>query len=301
MSYSCKRCDKTFKNEYNWKRHENMVPNCVQPLICPNCGKNFEHHRNRYLQHVKYRKTPCMSSKLVARNSSKEYQCSFCKGSYSTVSNRNKHERKCSKRPQNDKDSEIALMKQRLREKEQELIKQKKIIQNMERRIGAVNNTMNTTNNTMNVTNITNNIHINILPFGSENIKKLDAQTVARLLEGNISHFLPKMVQYVHANPEVPENQNIIFDATNNQFLLMGTDEWMQGDPDQTMIRLRDNVQRHIQKMQPQIVPHITSDTKDNCETVLMGKHEYHDLPLETVNETKKALNNPIRMLKLQE
>lgn len=154
---------------------------------------------------------------------------------------------------------------------------------------------INIQNNTVNVGNL------NVYVFGKESTKHIDMAKVGNMLEGSLGQFLPNMVKYVHTDPLAPENNNVVFDPESNKFYLMvQPDVWTEEDADSTMLQLRDNIQRHIQLLQPKILPYITINSKDNCEALLMGKTEYRDMTSETVDKTKKVLEDPIRVEKIK-
>ena len=72
------------------------------------------------------------------------------------------------------------------------------------------NNSHNNTNS-HNTTNVTNNITINLLPFGKENIEHVlnDPDLLDRCMKEMLSQGIPDLVETIHLNQDVPENQNV--------------------------------------------------------------------------------------------
>jgi len=99
--YQCSRCDRTFKSEYSWKRHQSndevhqKMENFTPFLTCEVCGKQFERRRRwcldqHMLSHETERRFNCDICGKYFRNSSylkthrkaclgvKEEECAFC-------------------------------------------------------------------------------------------------------------------------------------------------------------------------------------------------------------------------------
>lgn len=252
----CELCSHKFATKASLARHQRKKKPCSMPIVCDKCKQEFQsqYHLKRHLERI----TSCV----------KDPYCHICEKEFK---------------------SNVVLVEHRKLCQENQQLKSMLSIQ----QVAVINNNNNTTNN-INIDKMQNiQININITPFGQESTRHLDAATVVKMLENNMEQFLPQMVEYVHANPDAPENRNVIFDPTSNQFFLMNdADKWTEGDPDKTMVKLRNNIQKHIQHMQPQIVPHITKESKNNCENVLMGAKEYRELTPDTINQTKKILEN---------
>lgn len=94
----CHRCDRQFKIARNYQKHMTLTPNCITPLICPHCDNDFGKRRNAYIQHLQ-RKTPCVDIDPSSKNEKNRQLCCFCKKTYSSVSNLNKHYTRCKKFP----------------------------------------------------------------------------------------------------------------------------------------------------------------------------------------------------------
>lgn len=259
---TCPKCGKVLCDKRSLNRHLNRKIPCDYKYVCQRCSKEFKNNRDLNL-HL-HRKTPCAL-----------FTCEHCERHYMDELEYYKHLVDCPAK------AKIDQMKMQL-----ELAKCGTNIQNIK-------------NQTINV-NVENQYNL-VCVFGQEDMKSIDATRVAKMLEGSIGQFLPKMVEYVHADPTKPENNNIVFDPEANKFYLMGqSDVWIEEDPDETMIQLRDNIQKHIQSIQPRILPHITISNKDNCEALLMGRSEYRNMTSETVDRTKKVLENPAKIEKIK-
>lgn len=257
---TCPKCNKVLCNRQSYDRHMNRKIPCDYKYKCHQCLKEFKNNRDLNL-HIG-RQTSCS-----------KYICNYCERGFSIELEYYKHLVDCKAK------TEIDKMKMQM-----ELI--------------GTNNT--NINQTINVHVDNNQINV-VCVFGQENLNSIDVTKIIKMLEGSIQQFLPKMVEYVHTDPNKPENNNIVFDPDANKFYLMeAPNVWTEEDPDETMIYLRNNIQKHIQSMQPRIVMQITAASKDNCESLLIGKKEYREMSTETIDQTKKVLENPAKIEKIR-
>ena len=94
------------------------------------------------------------------------------------------------------------------------------------------NTTHNTTNNT-NTTNITQNIQLN--SYGSENMKHITDILKTQMLKIPYG-MIPKMIEAVHFNDEMPENKNIeMSNVRDNKVKIFSNNKWIYRDKDETI------------------------------------------------------------------
>ena len=76
-------------------------------------------------------------------------------------------------------------------------------------------------NNTLNQT-INNNLYMNvtICSFGNEDLSRLDVEKVMNLLKNHADEFVPKMIEQVHANPDIPEYHNVFYDPKKDKAIV---------------------------------------------------------------------------------
>lgn len=261
----CVKCGRVLSSKQALKRHLNRKNPCDKRYICDRCNQEFNNNKS-LIKHVN-RKNPC----------STQYKCEHCKFEFEYELEYYKHYKNCD-----------------IRKKLEKMEYQLEQVSKMSAAATMIQN--------IHVDKIETNNQINVVcMFGQEKLSHIDATRVVKMLENNIGQFLPKMVEYVHTNPDIPENNNVVFDPELNKFYLMGKPNvWTEEDPDLTMIQLRDNIQKHIQSMQPRILPYITIKSKNNCESLLLGRREYCDMTDDTINQTKKVLENPERVEKIR-
>lgn len=90
----------------------------------------------------------------------------------------------------------------------------------------------NTLNNNNNMTQ-NNNIYVNIdtCDFGNEDLSKLDKMEVLRIIQNHdTKEFIPKMIEYLHTNPQFPEYHNIYYDEQKDKVLVFNSDQWIEMD-----------------------------------------------------------------------
>ena len=122
-------------------------------------------------------------------------------------------------------------------EMKNELIKEKqdfkKQISLLLEKVGNTTNntTHNTTNNT--TTNITQNIQLN--SYGSENMKHITDSLKTQMLKIPY-HMIPKMIEAVHFNDDMPENKNIsMSNVRDNKVKIFSNNKWIYRDKDETI------------------------------------------------------------------
>ena len=59
------------------------------------------------------------------------------------------------------------------------------------------------------INNITYNTQIVINPFGQENISYINSDYISNLIENRPVDSIPKLIEYIHFNPDFRENQNV--------------------------------------------------------------------------------------------
>ena len=114
-------------------------------------------------------------------------------------------------------------------------------------------NVTNITNNNNITNNVQNNLYLNvtICCFGTEDLTKLDTEKVLNLVRNHSQDFIPKMIEYVHANPEMPEYHNVFFDKNRGKAIVFGpiSDEkqsWQAKDIKEISDQLTDKIQKHM-------------------------------------------------------
>ena len=63
-------------------------------------------------------------------------------------------------------------------------------------------------------------MNVTICSFGNEDLSKLDSKKVMELLKYHAKDFVPKMIEHVHANPELPEFHNVFYDPEHGKAIV---------------------------------------------------------------------------------
>lgn len=188
----CDICDKVFNM---LSKRESHV--CV--WYCIECCKSF-HYKHVYKRHMD---SIHGEHKRVIKNTSNE--CEYCNKSFSTISNKNKHEKKCKENPN------ISV--------------QHPTVNNI------TNNITNTNNNINNITNnITNNTTNNIVIFGNEDFSYISKKDIQEALR--TKNVLPRLCKLMRRNPNHPENRNIkVTDFSRGKTRIFGQYGWEPAQP----------------------------------------------------------------------
>ena len=156
------------KNQFNEKNFENFLKN-----------KNFEE--------------------------SQKIECTYCKKTYSTRFNLNKHLKKC-----------------KLKDINPNIVKDQQPTQTFfidNSKTQTINNTINNNNQTI----------ININAFGNEDLTFLtDAKIKYLMAQVLPKDVIPKMIKDIHCNPEQPQNMNIYKpNKRDNMLMKFDAEKWM--------------------------------------------------------------------------
>ena len=148
----------------------------------------------------------------VILNETCEYQCIWCNKKYSKNSNLNRHLKKCPTRLEREvyRNAEIDSLKNEL----EEIKTQNK----------SLKETLVQKQTTVNITNTYNDYRkiININAFGKENLSFLKDEQIRDMLSRVMSdNIIPKLVKYIHCNPDIPENMNIYKPNKKDPFLML--------------------------------------------------------------------------------
>jgi hypothetical protein len=246
---SIKNILKVFKDKIILKRME-------EKYSCPRCG--FESNFKRaIIAHLKRKNkcNPTVSSisiedalaklKRVVNYKERCFQCYYCDTKFNSSSNRSRHHKSCSQRPDNslneiidDPDSTQALREEiRKMKKEMEELKSKALTVNNK----TINNNARTIKNIQNIqNNNNNNITCN---FGKECLEFLSDNFIRDCLL-KLSKGVVDLTKEIHFNPEKPEYHNLTTTNLRAPYLDIYKDgKWCREDKNEVLNNL---IKRYI-------------------------------------------------------
>ena len=219
MAMKCERCQVDFKYASLLARHQARKNPCEQVTKCETCKYckrplSSKKTRNRHEQLCKYKDDHVRNLELEMEIEIQyEYsntKCRFC-GMTTRSDNLLRHECAC---------------------KAKEMYKTK--LQNILRAHNKKSTGNTTINNIHNGNNVTNAININLRPFGKENLDHITPKFLMNLMDNakckfareREKHIFARMLyKAIHANPEKPENHNMLIPSLKGSTALVYTDD----------------------------------------------------------------------------
>lgn len=216
--YTCPRCNYSTQQKNDYRKHLNRKKPCtIRNINIPIelCKKEFIGNKNEKLL-----KSPNFTQK-VSKNEQKiaktlthftqneqfkrkqqNFICNICNKKFKRKYNLKRHLAICNSN-HIDNDAEISSLNS---------FKKDLIIENKDQIIDELKSQIevllrNRGNNTIN--NITYNTQIVINPFGKEDLSYITKDFISGLIQSGPVNSIPKLLKYIHFNPEHIENQNI--------------------------------------------------------------------------------------------
>jgi hypothetical protein len=217
-------------------------------------------------------------------------KCDYCNRVFTTIPHKRRHELHSCK---NNKDNLLKQIKKMEKEKKEWTNEKKELYKKIDELISKVGN--NNTNNNIQTQN-NNNIIIN--NYGNEDIGHLTNKIKDALIKIPYG-AIPKLIESVHFNDEIPKNKNIIFPNKNENLLkIYHGDKWvyknknemitdlidskymiMDSHYDDTKNSISNKVKKSYEKFQKYYDEgdeHITKHLKTQCGLLLLNHREIH-------------------------
>lgn len=113
--------------------------------------------------------------------------------------------------------------------------------------VGTMNNTA-TTNSNNNIT-IHNHNNIMLVPFGTEDMSKLDQEDLIDIINFGFNAG-PETMRKLHFNSRLPEYRNVFVDASlNNAYVVVDNNQWEKRDPDDVATMSYERHKDHFLKL----------------------------------------------------
>ena len=226
--YSCKICNFSSKIKTHYNRHLNTKKH-ANKIELEN-KKNEEMTLKSQKEPKRAKKEPKRASKEPKRASNiNKFECIYCYQTFSTYSNKRRHElHRC---------SEMPYMKKEIIKLEREKKKLEKDKEKLENKVDKLTDRIGNTTNIQN--NNTNNIKIN--SYGEEDLSHITEAFKTSLLSGPYG-AIPKMIEAVHFNDEKPENKNILLPNTNKNIIkIKKGDKWVHKNKEMIILDMIDS------------------------------------------------------------
>ena len=219
VEYTCACCNFKSNLKANYKRHLNTLKH----------KKNIANEKTiMVVSTEKSQKEPEKSQKEPKRanQSHISFLCSYCGSSFKTFANKRRHELHRCKKVKNLGKNESSKLEIR------ELKKQRKLMMNQ------IDQLIKKAGNTTIHNNTQNNIKLN--GYGNENLSFITEAFKTQLLKGPYG-MIPKMIEHIHFNDQVPENKNISLpNKKENIIKIFSGDKWVYKNKNEVLNELVD-------------------------------------------------------------
>jgi hypothetical protein len=226
-------------------------------------------------------KEPKKSEKTTIQNS---LICSFCEKSFSSISNRRRHELHRCKKNNNTTDllldEKNKLIKKLEKEKQEIYNNAEKDKVNLYKQISELIEKVGDT-----TINQTQNINLN--NYGTEDISHIISNFKNRFLKLPYG-AIPKMLEVIHFNDSKPENKNIVLPNKNeNMVKIFMNNKWVYKDKNEAILDLVDK-KYMLMDAQYELLDLKNNDDNYIEKTYTKFKSYYEDGDKELVDRLKK-------------
>tara|TARA_B110000208_G_scaffold190984_1_gene256372 strand:+ start:153 stop:1064 length:912 start_codon:yes stop_codon:yes gene_type:complete len=216
--YTCPRCGYNTKIKTHIKKHYNRKKSCIvskNDITIEECLKNLLNNKANIVE-KQYILAGINTSPSIKRNTiitnntdkdTKNYGCNTCLKKFNRKDNLLRHTKMCKKQIITHNESVFTksevenIMKEMEKEHNKKEVVQNTIIEELRKQIGGL--MLNSG------CNITYNTSIVLNAFGKENTSYIDKGFIDCLIKSGPLSSIPKLLEYIHFNPEHMENQNI--------------------------------------------------------------------------------------------
>ena len=250
---------------------------------CNLCGKSFKRKQNM-AKHVA--NEVCIG---------KEYRCDLCNSSFTKKNNMYRHRKSCKMRQDDDSDSSSTG--------DNEKVELLKLIEDMQEQInklkggkesGAGNNVTNNINNGT-VYNGDVNITVNVVPFGKEDLSKIDKNDLLQVFRSGFNSAL-RLTETTHFNPKYPEYHNVYISNMKNKYAMTyDGDDWALVMKDELIDKMYDNKRDYIEENMDEFINSLLP-SQINALHRWLNVDDDHQYVQKVKNEMKLMLYNKRKM-----
>jgi Zinc finger, C2H2 type len=247
--------------------------------LCNLCNRTFKRKENLNNHQLK----------KVCQN--KNHQCSKCNGSFTSKGSLNRHIRQICGKDCNGEDNEGELLKliKDMQTQINDLKEENKIIKSEK-----VNNSIN--NST--IYNGDVNITVNVVPFGKEDLSKLNKNDLLKVFRGGFNSAL-RLTETTHFNPNYPEFHNVYISSMKNKYAMTydGSD-WALVMKDDLIDQMYDHKRDYIEENLDEFFESLTNSQVSALQRWMDTDDDHHyvkkiknDMKLMLYNKRKMAIN----------